>query len=493
MKAPGQSSLAYKYFMSYRLYDGQRFDETVVPYKAKRSFNKKFKRFLSNHPKLYLWLILLCSATIFGTASLASVLILVLFFFLLTMSLELYTATQPTHIALSSKGLRMYWIHWFGDKASPLIPWQKVQFASVLRRKDKLLFEDWLVFREDPKKPPLLKLRLPGISTGEHRQRLLSALRQFLPEEKIDRSIQDALNPVRLDSHTSMWLDVLASSPRRLRKEALASGNLIGNGRYRIVEPLGVGGQGTAYLAQPLNKQTDDETKLPLVVLKEFVLPAEASLKVCRNAFETIENEAELLKNLAHPKIVALLDIFVDDQRAYLVMEHAPGQSLKEIVSKNGSLPEIMVIDLALQMCEILKHLHGQNPPVIHRDFTPGNLILGPDKELKLIDFNVAQKLESSATRTVVGKHSFIPAEQFRGKATPQSDIYACGATLCYLLSAEEPEPITVAHPIIFNPYVSPELDEIIATCTQQDLACRYKSADELEQALSQLLKQRQT
>src|SRR5581483_12186920 len=107
-----------------------------------------------------------------------------------------------------------------------------------------------------------------------------------------------------------------------------------------------------------------------------------------------------------------------------------------------GQFTQTRVLELATQMCDILAHLHGQSPPVLHRDFTPENLILDVDGNLRLIDFNVAQQMESTATRTVVGKHSYIPPEQFRGKATTQSDIYAMGASIFYLLTGTEPEPI---------------------------------------------------
>ncbi len=90
------------------------------------------------------------------------------------------------------------------------------------------------------------------------------------------------------------------------------------------------------------------------------------------------------------------------------------------------------MISLALQMCEILKYLHDQEPPVVHRDFTPENLILGTDGTLRLIDFNVAQTLDQAAstTGTVVGKPSYLAPEQFRGEPMPSSDVYSMGATL---------------------------------------------------------------
>ncbi|MBI4533883.1 MAG: protein kinase, partial [Candidatus Melainabacteria bacterium] len=123
-------------------------------------------------------------------------------------------------------------------------------------------------------------------------------------------------------------------------------------------------------------------------------------------------------------------------------------------------------------------------PPVVHRDFTPDNLILGADGVLKLVDFNVAHQSESTATGTVVGKHAYIPPEQFRGKPSTQSDIYALGATVFYLLTGEDPEPISTSYPLLHSNEVSPALNEIVACATNIDTKVRYKTIEDLKAAL---------
>jgi serine/threonine protein kinase len=92
--------------------------------------------------------------------------------------------------------------------------------------------------------------------------------------------------------------------------------------------------------------------------------------------------------------------------------------------------------------------------------------------------------MQSNATRTVVGKHAYIPPEQFRGKATPQSDIYAMGATLYFLLTGKEPEPISTAHPAQVLPEISPQLDACVAQATAIDTDVRFKSAAQARAAL---------
>ena len=117
---------------------------------------------------------------------------------------------------------------------------------------------------------------------------------------------------------------------------------------------------------------------------------------------------------------------------------------------------------------------------VVHRDFTPDNLILRKDGLLKLIDFNVARQIESTATGSVVGKPAYLPPEQFRGEPCAQSDIYALGASLHYLLTGQDPEPITASHPRTLRPEISIGLDEFVARATASDLSKRYASAETL-------------
>src|SRR5262249_40080242 len=144
-------------------------------------------------------------------------------------------------------------------------------------------------------------------------------------------------------------------------------------------------------------------------------------------------------------------------------------------------------VRLALQMCDILEYLHGLEPPVVHRDFSPDNLMLAEDGVLKLIDFNVACESKYTTTATIVGKHAYLPPEQFRGTPCPQSDIYAFGGTLYYLLTAQQPEPLTESHPAAIVPGLSPDLDRIVACATALELDERYPSITEMRRDLERL------
>ncbi len=156
-----------------------------------------------------------------------------------------------------------------------------------------------------------------------------------------------------------------------------------------------------------------------------------------------IAKRHSLLK-ISHPNIVKVLDYFIEQDRNYLMLEYVNGQDLRQLVKQNGPQKESTVINWALQMVSILKYLHEQDPPLIHRDFTPDNIVLCDDGSIVVIDFGAANEFIGNATGTFVGKHAFIAPEQFRGKAVVQSDIYALGCTLYFLLTGQEPEALSI-------------------------------------------------
>jgi serine/threonine protein kinase len=324
-----------------------------------------------------------------------------------------------------------------------------------------------------------IDLSIAAFST-EEKTRLTRSIQRLAPQIPIDAALLETLIPRQDRSYTELWLQSLSEVPERKSMDPLQPGQMIGNLRYQVIRCLGVGGQGTAYLAKDTGLV---ESRLSdLIVLKESIFPVYADSPIRMQALERFEKEASLLSRLEHPGIVSLRDFFLEDHRGYLVMEHVEGRTLKDLVQEEGALGEIQVRELALQMCDILTYLHASG--VVHRDFTPDNLILGKSGQLKLIDFNVAHQMEAGSTGTIVGKQSYLPPEQFRGKATTQSDLYALGATLHFLLTGDEPEPICQSSPLQKGASCSQSLDAVVRDCTALQLSKRIGSAEDLKQRL---------
>ena len=274
-------------------------------------------------------------------------------------------------------------------------------------------------------------------------------------------------------SYTRMWLDDMGSFRRR-REGALPQEAVVCDGRYRIEQEIARGGQARIYRAEDLESKS-------AVILKEFVLPVDAGAETRERSFASVKNEALLLARLDHPGIVRLLDHFVEDHRAYLVMQDVEGRSIKKMVQGSGPLSLDAVTAIARQMLDILEYLHGLPSPVVHRDISPDNIMVSDDGRVMLLDFNVARELESSSTRTVVGKHNYMAPEQFKGRANCQSDLYGLGATLYYAITGREPralmQSVLQAGEINAGSKLEPKIARLIADLTALDCESRCKDA----------------
>lgn len=205
--------------------------------------------------------------------------------------------------------------------------------------------------------------------------------------------------------------------------------------QYRINGILGKGGVAVTYRA------IDLETNSP-VAIKVI------SLKQLNNwkQIELFQREAEVLAKLKHPAIPKYIDYFdietETDKAFYLVQQLAPGKSLFELVESGWRTNEAEVKKIAQQILEILAYLHSLEPPVIHRDIKPNNLIRSDDGTIYLVDFGAVQNTYYNTLMhgsTVVGTYGYMAPEQFRGKALPATDLYSLGATLLYLLTHRSP------------------------------------------------------
>ena len=415
-------------------------------------------------------------------ATAASMQAIVVWFYAIAAAVGLGAAamyyTRPTHLSLSDRGVRFIFDHeilgnQFYYRETQILPWEKVSRIHMLRPPNKPNPQHHSVCMLAGS-VPLCSLRLGAFVSTEDRAHVLEAIEKWAPQIARDADVIQALEPPADHSYTELWMKALSAPPKREKLKPLVSGALLREGRYQIEGALGVGGQGTAYLAYDIGAER------ATVVLKEFILPVYVDIMVRKQALDKFEREAKILKQLNHDQVVKLVDFFVEDHRGYLVLEHIDGNSLRQLVERDGKMSESQAKELAAQMCTILKYLHNLTPPVVHRDFTPDNLILRKDGTLKLVDFNVAQQTESTATGTVVGKHAYLPPEQFRGLPTTQSDIYAMGATLFYILTEEDPEPISEAHPRTLRPEISQEFDTIIGRSTAIDPKLRYLKAEDI-------------
>jgi tRNA A-37 threonylcarbamoyl transferase component Bud32 len=383
-----------------------------------------------------------------------------------TLSFGKSLETQPGEVIFTEK-----WFLRFAD----------VESVDIIRPKNTKSNLDYkFVFHRYGFKNALsrpVRLRYGDILTSGDRARFLAAVKEHFGDQIDDEKLEPFEAVSDNTSYTELWLKELSAPPKRNKLTPLEIGTQLNNGRFTIISKIGSGGQGTVYLAQD-NHNFKDAAGTE-VVLKEFLLPVFPDSRVRKAAAVKFQEEADLLGKLSHAQIVKFYTLFLEDHRAYLVLEKLDGNTLKEYVEAKGAVPAAMAIDLASQMCEILSYLHNQSPPVVHRDFTPDNLILSEDGRLKLLDFSVAQSITSNVTGSVVGKPHYLAPEQFRGKATSQSDIYSFGATIYFLVTGKQPEPITNLK-LDASSNDMKKVAGIIEKATKLDTANRYKKAEDI-------------
>jgi serine/threonine protein kinase len=207
--------------------------------------------------------------------------------------------------------------------------------------------------------------------------------------------------------------------------------------RYQIQRQLGNNGIRQTWLAKDLQAADGEES---LVVVKLLAFGG----TVQWDDLKLFEREAQVLKQLKHPRIPQYIDYFcVDDRTLWfgLIQQYIPGESLKEKLAFGKRCTEQQAKKIATEVLNILIYLHELNPGVLHRDIKPSNLIWGEDNHVYLVDFGAVQDkaAKEGVTFTVVGTYGYAPMEQFGGRAVPASDLYALGASLIHLLTGISP------------------------------------------------------
>lgn len=493
--------------------------EVLALYSAYRSEkNKGREATRKNRKKLSLQLLgyyavifaLMFAIAKFMGARSANTSVFIIYFALLPLLLaRLIRYLGPTAIQTGKQGIRLHWAHFFKTYSSPWIPWQNIDYASSdiyqslsmkfygmdpstslditvdVSNSEKEL-KDFIakmrLFGLHHKKPTshsrTIRLDLGSFINPDDIPAFVASMKHFMPQERFDKSISEKMTEGGDRSYTEIWLEQFDSTRASQLLEPLPPGSIVGGGKYEVTEILAAGGHAVTYKGE--TTETDKNLPSRTIALKEIVLPVAGGAQIRKRALENVKREAELLQKLDHEQIVSCFDVFSEGHKAYICLEYIDGFSLRKLIAETGPIEEARVLPLAGQMADILGYLHSQSPPLLHRDFTPDNLILKPDGKLVLIDFNVAEQREGFETSTVVGKHSYIPPEQFRGKATVQSDIYAMGCTLHWLLTAEDPEPITASHPRQIKEEISSATDDLVARATAPDAQARFKSVAEL-------------
>jgi serine/threonine protein kinase len=262
--------------------------------------------------------------------------------------------------------------------------------------------------------------------------------------------------------------------------------------RYIVKAVIGQGGMGRTYIAQDLERFNE------ACVLKEFIPPSQ-SPDVAAKAKELFQREASILYQIRHPQVPQFRATFEAAGRLLLVQDYVDGDTFRAMLSQRvqqgQTFSEIEIITLLRQVLPILSYLHANG--IIHRDISPENLMLrSQDQVPVLIDFGVVQATTNQLNSqiglpasTVAGKLGYAPPEQMQsGNAYASSDLYALAVTAMVLLTGKEPADIFDGESLTWQwqryASLSPTFAQVINRMLSYKPANRYRSADEVIQAL---------
>ena len=272
--------------------------------------------------------------------------------------------------------------------------------------------------------------------------------------------------------------------------------------RYEIGELIGHGGMAEVHLAR--------DTRLDRQVAVKLLKPDLSRDPEFRTRFR---QEAQSAARMSHPTVVRVFDAgeepAVDPSGEptgvpYIVMEYVDGRMVKDIIAE-GPLPESEAVRITKGLLTALEYSHRAG--IVHRDIKPGNVMVTPGGQIKVMDFGIARAVsETSAnvaqTGAILGTAQYFSPEQARGEAVDgRTDIYSTGVILFELLTGRAPfqadTPVGVAYQHVaeepplassITPGITPEMDSIVAKALEKKRDDRFQSATEFKQALDDAL-----
>ncbi|MDL4819508.1 serine/threonine-protein kinase [Actinomadura opuntiae] len=251
-------------------------------------------------------------------------------------------------------------------------------------------------------------------------------------------------------------------------------------GGYEILGRLGTGGQGVVYLGRPLEEGPGVPSRVAVKLLHAQLLGNAA-------ARARFVREMALLRRVAGFCTAQMLAADMDGDRPYIVSEYVPGRSLRELVHEQGPRTGADLDRLAIGTVTALTAIHRAG--VVHRDFKPQNVLMGLDGP-RVIDFGVARAFDAGATLTsqVVGTPAYMAPEQFAGRVSPATDLFAWAATLLFAATGRDPFAGGALPAVMYRiMHETPDLGalpgpvaEIAAACLAKDPKARPTSEDVL-------------
>jgi serine/threonine-protein kinase len=247
--------------------------------------------------------------------------------------------------------------------------------------------------------------------------------------------------------------------------------------RYRLIRPLGNGGQSKVYLAEHIKLKAYRVIKC---IPKQF------------GSSSSFNQEIHILKSLKHPGLPEIFDLEEDAEYLYLIEEYLEGISLQEYFEIHKNISQRELIEIGVELCAIVQYLHERQPyPILYLDFKPEHIFYC-NGQWKLIDFGISQILTDTKTDYMpYGTRGFAAPEQHDTKVrTVQTDIYGLAAVLYYLSEGHPPDTGGDGWTEPTFRRTKEKMARLLWGALQKNIDERYASVQELHDRLVQLQKE---
>lgn len=261
------------------------------------------------------------------------------------------------------------------------------------------------------------------------------------------------------------------------------------SGRYVVQAIVGTGGMAVVYRAF-------DQKKNRIVAIKVLRPEYESDEEFVRR----FSREAEAASKVSHENIVNMLDVGIDGDMRYIVMEYVDGQTLKEMIRQRGTIHPDTAIRMTIRILAAVDHAHRNG--IVHRDIKPQNILVDNQGRVKVADFGIARLKasqttaldEGSTTGSALGSVHYFSPEQARGEvADEKSDLYSVGVVMYEMLTGQVPfdgeTSVSVALKHVnelprsmrdHQEGISKALDEVVMRALCKDPSKRYQTAAEM-------------
>lgn len=247
--------------------------------------------------------------------------------------------------------------------------------------------------------------------------------------------------------------------------------------KYEVIKTLGQGGMSTVYLCKNIRLGN-------LWAIKEVSKELKGQMDFLA--------EPNILKNLNHPGIPRVVDIFYEQDNLYIVEDYIEGETLESYINKNRPIDDQKICRIVISISDIIAYLHSFDPPIIYRDLKPSNIMITSSSKIVLIDFGISRvyKRDGNKDTIYMGSKGYAAPEQYGSEQTcKQTDIYGLGAVMYFIIKGKAPSTLFEAlKDESYDEKVDDRLKAVIQKAMQIDKDTRYISIEELQSDISNFL-----